>query len=335
MLVGSAMVLICLFAVAGTQAYAAVALLMEEPYGTFGAFNPTGHAAVYLNHICTETPTQLRPCHNGEYGVVISRYHKVDGYDWIAMPLVAYLYAVDSVNEIPLTVDKAQVADLRDAYRRAHLMDIAPDDKRGNAPKGEWVQLVGSSYDRTIHGFEVDSTAEQDERFIALFNDKKNVGHFNLLFHNCADFSRVVVDTYLPHAIHRNLIADVGLMTPKQAARSLVKYGKEHPEVNMSAFVIPQVPGSMPRSHGVDGVAESLIKSKKYLIPLAVLTPEVTGGVVVAYLVDGRMSLPKNARMFEIGDAEMTDAPVAPGSLPGQRVPLPPASTSPALPATP
>ena len=129
-------------------------------------------------------------------------------------------------------------------------------------------------------------------------NDKKNVGHFNLFFHNCADFSRVVLDIYLPHAIHRNFIADVGLMTPKQAARSLVKYGKKHPEVEMSAFVIPQVAGSVPRSHGVDGVAESLVKSKKYLLPLVVLNPEVTGGIVVAYLVDGRLKLPKDATVF-------------------------------------
>ena len=172
--------------------------------------------------------------------MVISRYHKVDGYDWIAIPLVPYLYAVDSVDEIPQSVDKERVAQLRDKYRREHMLAISPDDKHGQTPKGEWTQLVGSSYDRTIHGFEVDSTSEQDERFIAIFNDKKNVGQFNLLFHNCADFSRVVVDTYLPHAVHRNFIADVGLMTPKQAAGSLVKYGKEHPEINMSAFIIPR-----------------------------------------------------------------------------------------------
>ena len=80
---------------------------MEEPYGEFGAMNPTGHAAVYFNQICAETPTMLRPCHDGEYGVVISRYHKIDGYDWLAIPLVGYLYAVDSPSDIPVTVDKA------------------------------------------------------------------------------------------------------------------------------------------------------------------------------------------------------------------------------------
>jgi hypothetical protein len=164
--------------------------------------------------------------------------------------------------------------------------------------------LVGSSYDRTIHGFQVESTQGQDERFIALFNDRSNKAHFNLFFHNCADFSRAVLDIYLPHAIHRNFIADVGLTTPKQVAKSLVKYGQKHPEVEMSAFVIPQVPGSVPRSHGVDGVAESLVKSKKYLLPMAVLSPELTGAVVVAYLSEGRLKLPKNAVVFNVDDLE-------------------------------
>jgi hypothetical protein len=324
---------------AGTRAHGAVALLMEEPYGDFGAMNPTGHAAVYLNHICAASPTELRMCHDGEYGVVISRYHKIDGLDWIAIPLIPYLYAVEDVSQVPPAVDKAEVARLRDAYRRGHLEELAPDsNKKDGVPKGEWTQLIGASYDRKIHGFQVVSTREQDERFIALFNDKKNVGHFNLLFHNCADFSRLVMDTYLPHAVHRNFIADVGLMTPKQAARSLVAYGKAHPEVQMSAFVIDQVPGSVPRSHGVDGVAESLVKSKKYLIPLVVLAPEFTGGVVVAYLVEGRLKLPKDAKVFEVNDAEVTDAPDVPATQPvvaapgkpGQLMPRQPGEVVPA-----
>jgi len=284
---------------------------MEDPYGEFGAFNPTGHAAVYLNHICAETPTELRMCRPGELGVVISRYHKVDGLDWIAIPLIPYLYAVDSASDVPASVGKAQVAALRDAYRRKYLAEIVPDGKDGTMPKGDWIQLVGSSYDRTIHGFEVDSTTEQDERFIALVNDKRNVSHFNLFLHNCADFSRVVLDTYFPGAVHRNFVADVGLTTPKQVARALVSYSKKHPELNMTAFVVPQVRGTVSRSHNVDGVAESLVKSKRYLIPLTILAPEVTGGAVVAYLADGRMKLPKNATVFNVGDPETIAGPDA------------------------
>jgi hypothetical protein len=308
---------------AESVAHGSAALFMEEPYGAFGAMNPTGHAAVYLNHICADSPIVLRPCHDGEYGVVISRYHKIDGYDWIAIPLIPYLYAVNSIGDIPASVDKEQAAALRDAYRKAYLLELAPDNKKGGSPKGEWTELVGASFDRKIHGFQVDSTPEQDLQFIALFNDRKNVGHFNLLFHNCADFSRVVLDTYMPHSVHRNFIADVGLMTPKQVARSLVAYGKKCPEVHMTAFVIPQVAGSIPRSHPVDGVAESLVKSKKYLLPLAVLAPEVTGGVVVAYLVDGRLKLPKGTPVFEIGDEEVSGVPAPPPELPRERLPLP------------
>ena len=184
-------------------------------------------------------------------------------------------------------------------------MDLAPDNKKGEAPKGEWTQLVGESYIRTMYGFQVDSTAEQDARFIAMFNDRRNVGHFNLLFHNCADFSREVLSIYLPHAIHRNFIADLGLMTPKQVARSLVKYSRKDPDVDMNAFIIPQVPGTIKRSHAVRGVTESLVKSKKYLIPLTFFAPAVTGAVVVAYLVDGRLKLPKGTPVFNMGDQEM------------------------------
>ncbi|MGP8259685.1 MAG: hypothetical protein ACLQM6_06990 [Acidobacteriaceae bacterium] len=303
---GHAAVVLLLISIALTvYAHASVALLMEEPYGDLGAFVPTGHSAVYLNHVCARSLTELRACRPGESGVVISRYHKIAGLDWIAIPLIPYLYAVDDISEVPQSADPAQVAMLRDAYRRRHLLDLAMNGSHGSTPKGEWTQLVGSSYDRTIHGFEVTSTTQQDERFIAIFNDRRNTGHFNIMFHNCADFSRVVMDIYLPHAIHRSVVADLGMTTPKQVARSLVQYGRKHPELEMSAFVIPQVPGAMPRSHPVDGVAQSLVESKKYLIPMTILTPELTGGMVVAYLAEGRMKLPPNAMVFNVNDNEM------------------------------
>ena len=305
------------------SAHASVALLLEEPFGQFGAMNPTGHAAVYLSHVCADGPTHLRMCEPGEFGAVISRYHKIDGYDWIAMPLIPYLYAVDDPAEIPAWVDKDQVAHLRDAYRRAHLEAIAPDAKGGRHPKGEWIQLVGSSYDRKIYGFQVGTTARQDERFVALFNDRKDVNHFNLFFHNCADFSRVVLDTYIPDVVHRNFIADVGLTTPKQVARSMAKYGEKHPDVQFSAFVIPQVQGTVKRSHSVNGVTESLVKSKKYVIPMAILMPHVTGTVALAYLVDGRFKLPKDAPAFDLNEAAVKPEEVAPlTSFPNSAQPL-------------
>jgi hypothetical protein len=90
-----------------------------------------------------------------------------------------------------------------------------------------------------------------------------------------------------------------------------VKYSKKHPQLHLTAFEIPQVSGTMPRSHAIDGVTESLVKSKKYIIPLVVLTPEVTGAIVVAYLSDGRRNPPEGAKIFQINDAEVRDAPLS------------------------
>ncbi len=306
-------------AIGGLRARADAALLMEEPYAQFGAFNPTGHAAIYLNHICAESPTRLRPCRPGEPGAVISRYHKISGYDWLAIPLVPYLYAVERVEDVPSTADAALEATLRDRYRRDHLLAYAPDvpdgKKEGDAATGEWTQLIGASYDRRIYGFQIQTTAEEDVEFMNKFNDSPNVGHFNLLFHNCADFSRTLLNVYYPHAIHRNFFVDVGITTPKQVARSLTKYANRHPELTFSTFLIPQVPGSIERSHPIDGVLESVVKSKKYVVPLAVLNPEVTAGLVVAYLTDGRFKAPKDATV-EIVPGEAVTQSAQPASTP-------------------
>ena len=282
-----------------SSARADAALLLEEPFGQFGAVNPTGHAAIWLSHVCADTPTHLRPCREGETGVVLSRYHRIDGFDWLAMPLLAYLYAVDDAAEIPDSVTPKLELKLRDSYRREHLEDLVPDDPTHEIPRGEWIQLVGASYDRRIWGFEVATTSAQDEALMARFNNRRNVAHFNLFFNNCANFSEKILNIYYPHSIHRNFIADAGMMTPKQAAKSLVKYSRRHPNAELYTFVIPQVPGTIARSTPVDGVVEGLIKSKKYVVPLAVLHPWIAGTLIAAYFGDGRFHPDPNAAVFD------------------------------------
>ncbi len=269
----------------------AVTLLLEEPYGTFGGMNPTGHAAVYLSRVCAASPTSLRRCNEGEQGVVISRYHRISGYDWLAIPLLPYLYAVDRPEEVPSSVTPEDVTALRNVWRRANLTQVAPDNEDGTRPVGDWTQLVGSAYDRTIYAFEIATTAEQDDKLIQTFNSGVNKNRFNLLFHNCADFARQAVDLYYPHAVHRSLITDVGIMTPKQAAKSLVNYGKRHRDLQFSMFVIPQVAGTVPRSSSVRGVLESLVKSKRYAVPLvtvAALHPYFEGSLAFAWIEGAR-----------------------------------------------
>jgi hypothetical protein len=280
------LLLAVLFAGAHAEAREA-ALLLEEPFGRFGAMTPTGHAAIYLSDVCAESPTELRPCRPDENGVVLSRYHHIDGYDWLAIPLIPYLYAVDDASEIPARADLGLEIRLRDRYRRKHLMDLVPDDPKKEIPGGEWIQLIGSAYDRRIYGYAIETTKEQDDTLIADFNDRVNKTLFNFFFNNCANFAANVMNYYYPRAIRRNLIADTGLMTPKHAAKSLVKYEKKHPEIETASFVIEQVPGTIPRSTPVDGVSEALLKSKKYVLPITLLQPFATAGLAVVYLGGG------------------------------------------------
>jgi hypothetical protein len=284
---------------AAVPAAASIAVLVEEPYAGIG-MNPAGHSAVYLDHVCAASPTVLRACHDGELGVVISRYDGIDKYDWLAMPLLAYLYAVDSPADIPASVDKATEEQIRDSYRRKHLLAIVPDKADGSAPKGNWYELVGSAYDRTLYGFQVKTTAEQDAALIAVFNDRKNISRYNGAFINCADFSRVTVNRFYPRAVRRNFIADFGITTPKQVAHAVTKFGNKHPEVGLETFVVPQVPGSLPRSHKVKGVTESLLTSKRYVLPITVVEPVATAAMLVAYIGGGRFAMPKDAPLLSM-----------------------------------
>jgi len=280
-------------------ARASVAVLVEQPYGGLG-MNPAGHSAVYLDHVCAASPTKLRACHEGEMGAVISRYDDIGGYDWLAMPLVAYLYAVESPSEVPQTMDRDNEIRLRDAYRREHLMEIAPDTEDGSVPEGNWYQLVGAAYDRTLYGFQLKTTAEQDAELIALFNDRKNVERYIGAFRNCADFARVTINRFYPHAIRRNFLADFGVTTPKHVAQALTKYGEKHPEAGFTVFVVPQVPGSLPRSRRVKGVTEGLLTIKRWVVPITVLYPPMTAALMVAYMGNGRFGMPKDAPVLSV-----------------------------------
>lgn len=305
--------LIALLLLTAQTARPAVTLLLEEPFGAFGGMNPTGHAAVYLSHVCAATPLSLRRCRQDEQGVVISRYDRVAGRDWVAIPLLPYLYAVDRPEDVPPSVNIEDVAMFRDTWRRAHLEDLAPDTENGGAPNGQWIQLVGSAYDRTTYAFGIETTEQQDDDLIRKFNSSVNDRRFNIFFHNCADFARHTIDSYYPHAVHRSLFADVGIMTPKQAARSLVNYSRHHHDLQFSSFVIPQVPGAVPRSSPVRGVLESLVKSKRYVLPLvsvAALHPAVGGSLAFAWL-EGERFNPRHV-------AEPTAVSTEPAAIAGE-----------------
>jgi len=282
---------------------ASATLLLEEPYGRLGFFTATGHAAVYLSGVCADTPLVLRRCAPGETGVVLSRYDGVGGYDWVAIPLIPYLYAVERPEDVPLFADAKMTLFLRDRYRRKYLEAIAPDVRTGGTPGGNWYELVGSAYDRTIYGFEIETTPEQDEALIRKLNSAPNQSHFHLVSNNCADFAKDVLNFYYPKSLHRSVVADVGMTTPKQMAKMLTKFSDRHPELQSSRLIIAQVPGSMPRSSTVRGVVDSFFRSKKYIVPSAVVSPIFAGCVAAVYVGTGagHFDPARNALVFVVG----------------------------------
>src|SRR5215467_2784997 len=274
-------------------------LLLEEPYSYDGTFAGTGHTAVYLSRVCAETPTELRRCRGGENGVVISRYHHIGGRDWIAVPLIPYLYAVNDASRVPLIADAKLVQFLRYEYLRENMPEFA--DELG--PKAPSNQLAGSAYDRTLYAFGIATRPEQDDELIRVFNSAPNSEAYKLLNRNCADFVKQIVNFYYPHATHRSVVGDLGVTTPKQVAKSLVHSAKHHPEMQLTVFVIPQVPGLKP-SKPVHGVIESVVLAKKYVTPVLLFHPLLVGGVEAAYWAGWRFDPTKKAVVFDLADPD-------------------------------
>lgn len=289
---------LCLAAVlaaAPAQLRAQATLLLEEPYSYDGTFAGTGHSAVYLSRVCAESPTVLRRCHSGETGVVLSRYHGIAGRDWIAVPLIPYLYAVGDPGDIPLVADEKLVKFLRHNYLES--VGLA---------EGASYQLAGSAYDRTTYGFRIATRPEQDDELIRLLNSSPNRESYQVVKRNCADFAKQIINFYYPKSVHRSIIADLGVTTPKQTAKSLVHSGKRHPEMQLTTFIIPQVPG-LKRSKPVHGVIESVVLAKKYVTPFLLFHPEVVGVVEVAYWAGWRFNPGKGALIFDAGSWDISD----------------------------
>jgi hypothetical protein len=311
-----ALMALAVLAFCGARSHAQAALLMEEPYGLFGNINPTGHNAIYLQRVCAETPVKLRRCEAGEPGAVISRYQGMGGYDWVAIPLIPYLYSVETESEIPLRVDRPRVLQLRNRYHETHLLSLGENLPAGNLVSGGWTELVGVAYERRIYAFRFDTTEEQDDALIAGMNAKANRTHFHMLYNNCADFARVILNTYFPGSFKRSIFPDAGMTTPKQIAYKLARYARKHPETQLAVLEIPQVPGYRRHSSANKSVAESLTTTA-YAVPITLWNPYLAGGLFVDYLARGRFhSTPKHPQILVPGNLLALTAPSRPAQNP-------------------
>jgi hypothetical protein len=301
-------------------------VLIGEPYGSFGTMLPVGHAVVYLDRVCADNPLKLRMCRPDEpTGVVVSRYHHLLEYDWMASPVMEYLYAVERPEDVPTFVTAESESALRERFRENYLRSVIPDGSEHQVQDDEWYETAGAALDRRLWGYQIETTPEQDERFIAFMNAKPNRRLYHVRSANCSNLAADIVNFYFPGAVRANRIADWNIMTPKQLARSMVAFGAAHPESRLRVLEVPQVPGTLRRSRPIRGISEFFLKTKRYSATLAVIQPEAVLAAFLVYEGSGRFQIGTAAEKvpprFWAGQIESTVAQRSPDPPPSGQSP--------------
>ena len=268
----------------------------------------TGHTAIYFSNICPDSPVRLRLCRPGEFGSVMSTYVNIgedQPFGWNVAPLSVYLYGVEDPLNRPIFGSHKIKHLLEERYREKYLSEYCASLACRTSPKAEWREMVGATLIRGVYIFVVDTTAEQDRKIVAEFNDSTNKDNFNGVTRNCADFTKRIINTYFPHAVGRDYINDFGMTSPKAVARTFTRYALSRPESNFRILHFAQVPGTIKRSSEVRAGTEQLYRSKKLLVPMIIFADHELPVVAASYLLTGRFN---PEREFEQHPAEQPEA---------------------------
>jgi len=279
----------------GSHASGDVGVVLNDSLDTSVARIPgSGHSAVYLSRICPASPVRLRLCEPGEEGSVISNYTTLgedQPFEWNIVPFYLFLYGVADPENRPLFASWPVKRLLEENYREKVLGNYCVTHFCETSGKAEWREMVGATAERTLYILIVSTTVEQDLELIAKFNSMPNVNHFNPARRNCADFTKDIIDTYFPHAAHRDVFNDFGVTSPKAVARSFAHYAHRNPEIDYHVLHFVQMPGTIKRSSECRSGTEQLYRSKKFLIPAAAMSyPQLPLSAAGLYLLTGRFN---------------------------------------------
>ncbi len=183
---------VLLMALCGAM-HAEVGLMLDEALRVGSSkWTGAGHSAVYLSGVCMVSPVELRMCGPGENGIVLTNYPSFGedrSYEWNAIPLNVYLYGVEDESARPLYASQTVRWMLQERYREKYMGGLCTGSCATN-PNALWRESVASTFIRDIYMFTLKTTAEQDRALVDKFNRAANVGHFNGVTDNCADFAR-------------------------------------------------------------------------------------------------------------------------------------------------
>jgi hypothetical protein len=233
-------------------------------------------------------------CRPDEQGSIISNYTTLGEdkpFEWNIVPLNLFLYGVSDPKNRLLFASWPVKRLLEESYREKTLGSYCVTHSCETSGKAEWREMVGATAERTLYILIASTTVEQDLELIAKFNSMPNVNHFNPMRRNCADFTKDVIDTYFPHAAHRDVLNDFGITSPKAVARSFAHYAHRNPEIEYHVLHFAQLPGTIKRSSECRNATEQLYRSKKFLVPAGAMSyPQLPLSAAGLYLLTGWFS---------------------------------------------
>ncbi|HEY3929841.1 MAG TPA: hypothetical protein VGL89_15830 [Candidatus Koribacter sp.] len=280
-------------------AFADAGLMLGESTGQgMSRWTSAGHSAVYLSRVCPDGPVHLRLCAPGEQGSVISNYisfNEDKPYEWNIVPLSVFLYGVDDAKDRPLYASPELREALQRRFRENYLGEEVCPAGPCSDPKAHWRDVVAANFVRDIYMFEVRTTVQQDEAFIAKFNALPNVDHYNGFTRNCADFARLVINAYFPGAAKPDHINDFWMTSPKAISKSFAHYAVKHPDLHFRVVRFTQIPGSYRRSSDARKGTELVFTSKKWFFPMLLRSNELMM-FTASYALIGRFNPERELR---------------------------------------
>jgi hypothetical protein len=281
-------------------ARADLGVMVADPTNLGSArYTTAGHSLIYLSGVCAASPVRARLCEVGEQGSVVTMYpnfREDKPYSWNLVPLSVYLQGLPTPGDRLLYASKA-VKEAMEAHAREGLFrEVCAGGQCPTLPHSYWRDMVAATADRDIFLYAVHTSRAQDQMVVDWLNRDVNVNHYNALKHNCADFTRLLVDAIFPSSVHRDVLNDVGMMTPKAAAHSFTVWALKHPELGFYSLHFAQQPGDILRGGLARNGTETVIHMKKYLIPVVVLGDfELPTSIFAAYILTGRFGLYKES----------------------------------------
>jgi hypothetical protein len=286
-------VLLCSWLCCSSRARGDVGIVLNDSLDTSVArITGSGHSAVYFSRICPASPVKLRLCGPHEQGSVMSNYTTLgedEPFQWNIVPLSVFVYGVENPENRPLFASWKIKGALEENYREHILSQYCEGHKCRTSHDAEWREMVGATSERTLYILIVSTTVEQDKALIEKFNNAPNVNHFNGAIRNCADFTKDVINTYFPHAAHRDALNDFGMTSPKAVARSFAHFAHGQPELDYHVLHFAQLPGTTKRSSEAREGTEQLYRSKK-LLPVAYFAWEELPAAFSSYVLTGRFN---------------------------------------------